>query len=139
MPIKILRDGKEMTLSVVVGKRPLPIGYSSDASAKTIDSKETARTSIGIRVESISPTRIAEGEMGDVLGVLVLRVEPGSVADDAGLKVNDVIEAINRKSIKSAGDFKEAITSIDSGDPVVLQVHRRKLQYPRIFVSFTKP
>lgn len=138
-PIKILRDGKEMTLSVVVGKRPHPMGYSSDTAAKTIDSKETARTSIGIRVESISPTRIAEGEMGDVLGVLVLRVEPGSVADDAGLKVNDVIEAINRKSIKSAGDFKEAITSIDSGDPVVLQIHRRKLQYPRIFVSFTKP
>jgi S1-C subfamily serine protease len=122
-----------------VGKRPGLISSSSDSLAKTSEGNDTARNSIGIRVESLSPRRIAEGEMGDVLGVLVLRVEPGSVADDAGLKVNDVIEAINRKSIKSAGDFKEAITSLDSGDPVVLQVHRRKRQYPRIFVSFSKP
>jgi serine protease Do len=138
-PIKILRDGKEMMLSVTVAQRPGSGGIPLSETSKGSDNRDASKASIGIRVESLSPMRIAEGEMGDVRGVLVLRIEPGSVADDAGLKVGDVIEMINRKPVKNAEDFKEAITSLDSGDPVVLQVHRQKLQYSRIFVSFSKP
>lgn len=138
-PIKILRDGKEMTLSVVIAKRPGIQDSAQMLPAKVNAGENAPRASLGIRVESIPPMRIAEGELGDVQGVTVLRVEVGSVADDAGLKANDIIEAVNRKPIKSAADFKEAITSLDFGDPIVFQVYRQKGQYSRIFISLTKP
>jgi S1-C subfamily serine protease len=51
-----------------------------------------------------------------------------------------VIETINRQPIRNAEDFKEAITGLASGAPVVLQVYRQKrMPTPRIFISFNKP
>ena len=126
-------------MSVVIAKRPGIQDSAQMLPAKVNAGESASRTSLGIRVESIPPMRIAEGELGDVLGVTVIRVEAGSVADDAGLKVNHVIEAVNRKPIKNAADFKEAITSLNSGDPIVFQVYRQQRQYSRIFISLTKP
>lgn len=147
-PIRILRDGKELTLSVVITQRPSR-GAGGElnraTTAKLNDSDGPARPGIGIRIESLTPARILEKEIGDVRGVTVIRIESGSVADDAGLKLNDVIETINRKPVKNAEDFKEAITNLNSGDPIVLQVYRQYLSpqklslYPRIFISFSKP
>lgn len=137
-PIKIFRDGKEIMLSVVISQRPGSETFAPIAAAKVGGNDETPRQNIGIRVETLTPGRSLERELGDVRGVLVLRVEAGSVAEDAGLKVNHVIETINRQRIKSAEDFKEVISNLKSGDPIVLQVYRQK-DYPRIFISFSKP
>jgi len=142
-PIKILRDGKEMTLSVVIAQRPtrpgsdLPAAMEAD---KLSASDEVPRQSVGIRVQTITSLQFAEKEVGDARGVSVLRIEAGSVAEDAGLKVRDVIETINRQPIRNAEDFKEAITGLASGAPVVLQVYRQTwMPTPRIFISFNKP
>lgn len=138
--IKILREGKEMMLSVVIGQRPGTQIPAVPSAATLKSGGEVPRANLGIRVESLSPTKIAEREMGDAQGVMVLRVEAGSLAEDAGLRTNDVIESINRQSVKSAADFKEAITGINSGDPIVLYVYRQSLlPNPRIFVSLSKP
>jgi len=141
-PIKILRDGKEMTLSVTIAQRP---GRGRDLPTqadlvKLSASDEAPRPNIGIRVESLTPARIAEKELGDVRGVRVLRIEVGSIAEDSGLKINDVIETINRQPVRNAEDFKEVITNLAPGAPVVLQVYRPiLLPNPRIFISFSKP
>lgn len=142
-PVKILRDGKEITLSVVIVQRPVRLGSDFPAlveADKLSASDEMPRQSVGIRVQTITPSQFSEKEVGDARGVSVLRIEVGSVAEDAGLKVNDVIEMINRQPIRNAEDFKEAITGLASGAPIVLQVYRQKLMpTPRIFISFNKP
>ncbi|MGE0883604.1 MAG: trypsin-like peptidase domain-containing protein [Blastocatellales bacterium] len=139
-PIKIFRERQEMTLSVVISQRPGQELPGRTEIEKSSESDEPPRPNIGIRVESLTPMRILEKELGDIQGVLVLRIEAGSISDDAGLKVNDVIETINRQPVKSAKDFAEAITNLNSGDPVVLQVYRQKFSpTPRIFISFNKP
>lgn len=139
-PIKIWRDGKDVTLSVVIAQRLSREPLTRAEAAKLSESDEAPRPTIGIRVESLTPARIAEKELGDTRGVLAIRIEVGSIADDSGLKVNDVIETINRQPIRSAEDFKEVITSLNPGDPVVLQVYRQRLfPTPRIFISFNKP
>jgi serine protease Do len=142
-PIKIFRDGKEMTLSVVIAQRPTRPGSDLPASVeadKLSASDEAPRQNVGIRVQTITSLQFAEKEVGDARSVSVLRIEVGSVAEDAGLKVSDVIETINRQPIRNAEDFKEAITGLASGAPVVLQVYRQKrMPTPRIFISFNKP
>ncbi|MEP7343260.1 MAG: trypsin-like peptidase domain-containing protein, partial [Acidobacteriota bacterium] len=139
-PIKILRDGKEMALSVVIVQRPGRDLATAAEVDKLSASDEAPKQSVGIRVQTITSSQFAEKEVGDARGVSVLRIEVGSVAEDAGLKVSDVIETINRQPIRNAEDFKEAITGLTSGAPVVLQVYRQKwMPTPRIFISFNKP
>src|SRR5262249_1860065 len=141
-PVKIFRDRKEMTLSVVVGRRP---GSEPEKPAELVAARntedETQKTSgIGIRIQTLNSQLIRDKEQDVRTGVTVLRVDSGSAADDARLKVGDVIETINRQLIKNNEDFKRVIGQLKSGDPIVLQVYRERLMpTPRIFISFNKP
>ncbi len=137
VPIKVIRDGKETTLTVVIGQRA---GKIEDLVSAQKASTAPLRQNLGISVQTLTPTRILERELGQVIGVSVIRIESGSISDEAGLRLNDVIEGVNRQPVKNAEGFKEAITSLNSGEPIVLQVYRQKLfPNPRIFISFNKP
>lgn len=137
VPVKVMRDGKETTLNVVISQRPGQIDGQPFAKSALPD---PPRQNIGISVQTLTATRILERELGQVMGVSVIRIESGSISDDAGLRLNDVIESVNRQPVKNAEGFKEAITGLRTGEPVVLQVYRQKLYpNPRIFISFNKP
>lgn len=137
VPIRVMRDGKETTLNVVISQRP---GQIDDQPITRKASLDPPRQNIGISVQTLTPTRILERELGQVIGVSVIRIESGSISDDAGLRLNDVIESVNRQPVKNAEAFKEAVTSLRTGEPIVLQVYRQKFYpNPRIFISFNKP
>lgn len=139
-PIKIFRDGKELTLTVVIAQRPDSNPIENAEDGKTTESESSSRQNIGISVQTMAPTRIIERSLGQVIGVMVIRVEAGSVSDDAGLKINDVIEAVNRQSVKNVEEFKEVLSNLTPGEPIVLQIYRQKLYpNPRIFISFNRP
>lgn len=139
-PLKIFRNGREMSLSVTIGRRP---GREPDVRAATMlaDGEETPRpSSIGIRIEQIVTRRNVDKDAGDARGVRVIRIEPGSVSDDAGLRLNDVIETFNREPVKDTDDFKDKLSDLKAGAPIVLQIYRQSLSpNPRIFLSLNKP
>jgi serine protease Do len=142
-PMKVFRDGKEIALTVVIGRRP---GREPAKPAEVVMRNTSAEDElrkaqgIGISIQALSPQRIREKDLDVKQGVTVLHVEPGSVADDARVKPNDVIESINRQPVKTNEDFKRVLNELKSGDPIVLQVYRERLMpIPRIFVSFNKP
>jgi serine protease Do len=137
-PIKIYRDGRPMALSVVIGRRP---GRQTIASPEASASGDDLRKeSLGIGITDISAQAAIDSDLEATKGVLVHRVEPGSVADDAKLKPKDVIESINREPVNSKEDFKRVLNRLKSGDPIVLLVNRKGLApYPRIFISLNKP
>jgi serine protease Do len=140
-PVKIFRDSKEITLSVVIGRRPGRTPFKVPEAAALNPSDAAPRSQpIGIRIETLSQRKIGEKDSTNVRGILVVRVEPGSVAEDAELKANDIIEKINREPVRDNEDFKRVLSRLKSGDPVVLQVYRAKAApIPRIFISFNKP
>ncbi|HEY8459088.1 MAG TPA: PDZ domain-containing protein, partial [Blastocatellia bacterium] len=138
-PIRIYRDGKPMTLSVVIGRRPgggiIPDSPAAGASASGLRADK-----LGIGIENLNAQLSLDGDLDSLKGVLVSRVEPGSVADDAKLKPNDVIETINREPVNNKEDFKRVLNRLKSGDPIVLLVYRKALApNPRIFISLNKP
>ncbi|HEX9188375.1 MAG TPA: PDZ domain-containing protein, partial [Vicinamibacteria bacterium] len=62
---------------------------------------------------------------GDLGGVLVSRVDPGGAAERAGLRADDVIVAIDGRSlVESAAPFLAAYRSARPGDPIELVVVR---------------
>jgi len=137
-PVKIYREGRPMTLSVVIGRRPgRPTSVNVEANDSTDDLRKEG---LGIGVANLNSQLSLNADKESLKGVQVARVEPASVADDAGLKPNDVIETINREPIVNKEDFKRVLNRLKSGDPIVLQVYRKGLApYPRIFISLNKP
>ena len=61
-------------------------------------------------------------------GVLIVKVEPGSIGSDAGLQTDDVITEINGKmrtrTIRTLDDYLRAVQQMRSGDEVVIRVIR---------------
>ncbi|MGH9845411.1 MAG: Do family serine endopeptidase [Blastocatellia bacterium] len=140
-PMKVFRDGKELVLTVVIRRRP---GGEPAKPAEVVmraPEDESQKTpGIGMHIQALNPQRIREKDLEVKQGVVVLRVDPGSVADDARVRPSDIIEAINREPVKSNDDFKRVLAQLKSGDPIVLQVYRERLMpTPRIFISFNKP
>jgi serine protease Do len=137
-PVKIYRDGRPMTLNVVIGRRP---GRETIANtAAGLPGDDLRRENLGIGIKNLSLQLALDADVEGVKGVLVARVDSGSVADDAGLKVNDVIETMNREPIDDNEDFRRTLNRLKSGDPIVLLVHRKNLApTPRIFISLNKP
>ena len=57
-------------------------------------------------------------------GVVVVRVEPGSIADEAGLKKGDVIHEIDKRKISRVGDYKSITSGVGPEDTPLLFVNR---------------
>ncbi len=136
-PLKVFREGREQTLSITVGRRPG--GESVESPAAAIKAEQPRAQSIGITVSELTGQLGISKTVSDVRGAYVANVTPGSVADDAGLKNGDVIEAFNRETIKTKADYTRAFNRLKSGDPVVLLIYRDRAEpTPRFFISFNK-
>jgi len=139
-PIKIYRDGREMTFSVVIARRPGRDVPVKPAAAAINSGDDPRKESLGISIGNLNSQLELDTDLENTKGVLVVRVEPGSVAEDAELKANDVIEAINRVPVTDKESFKRVLNRLKPGDPIVLQVYRRKrAPTPHIFISLNKP
>jgi serine protease Do len=80
----------------------------------------------GVSLAPLSPeARKQLGLDGDVKGVIVATVEPGSPADDQGLKAGDLLQQVGKDAVDSpkmaAEKLKEAKTT---GKPVLMKVFR---------------
>ena len=86
--------------------------------------KAPSRKPLGITVQNITP-EIAKGlGLEAATGVVVTGVEPGSPAAKAGIRRGDVIHEVNRKPIKDAEDFGQAIEAAGDQENILFLVRR---------------
>ncbi len=57
-------------------------------------------------------------------GVVIVRVQPYTAAEDVGLKKGDVIQEINKKKVRDLYDFNRITSSLREGDTALLFVNR---------------
>jgi serine protease Do len=116
--LKLLRDGNEREVSVTLGTLP---SEQEQAGA----SQSSGSPLSGVAVDELTPQVARQlGLAGDVRGVLIVEVDPGSAAADAGLARGDVIQEVNRQPVASVGEFRRAVSQ--AGDkPILLLVNRR--------------
>jgi serine protease Do len=82
------------------------------------------RGQIGISVQSVTP-ELAEGlRLPQDYGVLVNDVEPDGPAAEAGIRVMDVIAAINGKNLDNASELERDLYRRELGEKVALDVLR---------------
>lgn len=83
----------------------------------------SGKASFGITVTTVDSTVAQYYNM--VEGAYVYSVTSGSCSDKAGLKVGDIITAINDTEVKSSSELSNAKKDYKAGDTVTLKVYRQ--------------
>jgi serine protease Do len=112
--MKVLRDKKELQLTVSVG----------ELKDEEVVASAPEKGELGMTVQRLTP-QIAESlglERAD--GVVVSAVDPGSAADEAGIRRGDVILEVDRKPIRNIDEYKKSLAGIRKGKGVLLLVRR---------------
>lgn len=127
--IRVLRDGKETPLTLVLGERPsdqVLAKSSPSAGAKPPSVAKLDNVLSGLTVEAISADhRNQFGISDDATGVVVTKVESGSAVEAAGIQAGDLIQEVSRSAIKNLDDYQQIASKIAKEELVVLLVNRR--------------
>lgn len=107
----VVRDKKEINLEVQIGERPQDL----EKITEEVSEEETWR---GIKASDISEELKAHYRIEEKKGVVIVDVEPGSNADEAGLMPGDIILQINKQSLRNMSDYNKIIKSL-KGDALI--------------------
>ncbi|MBC8211945.1 MAG: DegQ family serine endoprotease [Gammaproteobacteria bacterium] len=97
--LEVLRQGSTRVLQAT-------IGTLDEAAVAAAPASSESSEKIGLSVQTISAALAQQFNTEEAKGVVVTRVEPGSLAQLAGIDVGTVIYEINRKPVASAEQFK---------------------------------
>lgn len=113
--IKVMREGKPITLIVVIGE--LPVDMQGDPG----DYQNVFR---GIGVQEITPELVKNMNIpGRIKGVIVTDVEENSPASGI-LTQGDVIQEINRKRISTMKEYQDIASKIKKDEDVLILIFR---------------
>jgi len=113
--VGLLREGKPMTLKLKVGE------LKDEAAAPAL---EKTKLELGMSVQEVTPEIARQLRLSDSGGVVVNQVEPGSVADEAGVQRGDIIREVNGQNIRNVEDYRSALTKVKKGEVIRLLVRR---------------
>jgi serine protease Do len=121
--VKVLREGKSQTFKVQV---------------QELDEKQIAagpsqgKESMGLVVRELTPDLARRFRMDYEPGILVVQVQEGSPAEEAGIQEGDVIKEVNRKSVKDLKSYQNLISNIKKGGNILFRIKRGGMN---LFVS----
>lgn len=117
--LEVFRDGQRKEFEVTVGKRD-----EAELALRKRQGSESA-VNLGMAVRSLTPEVARQlGYEPDQKGVVVMKVQPGSMAQRVGIQPKDVIVAANGDPIRSAADFRQATQESKLKSGVRLQIMR---------------
>ncbi|MEX2188525.1 MAG: DegQ family serine endoprotease [Pirellulales bacterium] len=122
--LEFIRDGKPQRIDVTLREQPKDYGrHTLLTSDKESGKGETKQLDgLGLKVGALTDDTAEQLGLKDVAGVVITRVERGSVAADAGLSPGNVITDVNGTAVKSVDDFDKAITKRPLKDGIRLLV-----------------
>lgn len=114
-PMEIFRKNQTLKLKVTVGE------LKEEQDARTPGENEPE---IGLTVEDIGPELQRQFDLSESRGIVVVDVENGSPADEAGLKPGDVVLEIDQKPVRDLDAFYSRLQKYKKGDTILFLVNR---------------
>lgn len=115
--MEVLRDGKRLALTVALSeRRETPTVASLPPSM--------ADVKLGINVQDLTPELAEKFQVKDTKGVLIAKVDRGSIAQAEGLREGDLIKEVNRADVSSIREFSEAVSRVRPGETILLRIVR---------------
>lgn len=102
----------------------IPSNLVSVVKDSIISTGKFERPYVGLYLDNLDSQKVKNLNIKSGNGVYIAQVVPGSPAEKAGLKANDVIIGVNDKPINSAGSFIGELAAKKIGQTVNLQIIR---------------
>lgn len=102
----------------------IPIDMVRDTMEQIVTHGKIERGQLGVQIQDITP------ELAEALGInadqgaAIARVQPGSPAENAGLKEGDVVTSFNGVPVAGAAELKNRVGQIRVGSKVAIEVLR---------------
>jgi serine protease Do len=124
--VEIVRDQQRLVLDIALIERPDQAVAAS--LPQTAPQTPPARTEInlGLDVQDLTPSLADKFKLRESRGVIITKVEPGSLAQAEGLHEGDLIKEVNRVDVGSIGEFNGAISKVRPGETVLLRLLRER-------------
>ena len=115
--VEVVRDQSRLILDV---------GLTERRDTAVVASLPQTRTDVklGLDVQDLTAGLADKFKLRESRGVLVTKVEPGSLAQSEGLREGDLIKEVNRADVGTVGEFTIAISKVRRGETVLLRVLR---------------
>jgi len=135
--LKIVRDDKEKTLTVTIGKAPgKELSYKYEFESPKVKVKRIkpdinvfrffSGSRIGVKIQDLTEQLGIYFGVEDGEGALITDVDEDMPAFKAGLKAGDVIVEVDGKKIEDTEDVMDAISEKEKGDKAEIKVIRNR-------------
>jgi serine protease Do len=141
IPIEIIRNGKRMTVTATIGKRPSEEELAQQTFGQDQQQDDDAfnRTpqkqgdglsekALGLSVLPLTPTIARQlGASENTVGLVITAVDPSSDAGAKGLQRGDIVLSSNYQDVKTVAGLEETIRNAKSTNrsAVLLRIQRR--------------
>ncbi|MBI5100831.1 MAG: DegQ family serine endoprotease [Nitrospirae bacterium] len=113
--LKVLRDGKPLTIKIVIGELPADMQAETDVTQNIFK---------GIGVQDITPDLSKKLNIPvRIKGVIVTDVDENSPAAGV-LAQGDIIQEVNRKKVSSVKDFQEITSKLKKDEDLLILIFR---------------
>ena len=122
--VKLIRDKKTKQLDVSIAEQPKSFGQNNSEE----NGESTAPTGVlsDFDVRELNEELAARyGLKRTERGVIVVRVKPGSTAEEMGVREGDIILEVNRKGVSSLKSYERAVSGLGKDQAVLLLLKRK--------------
>jgi Do/DeqQ family serine protease len=102
----------------------VPINIARQVMDQLISGGEIKRGRIGVAIQDMTPDIAQALGTTRTQGAVIARVDPGSPAERAGLRTNDVVIAVDGAPIRNGAELKNRVVVARIGDAVDLTIVR---------------
>lgn len=102
----------------------IPSNMARSIMEQLLKDGKVRRGRLGVNIQSITDDTAKAIGLPDTSGALVSNVQPGSAADKAGVKRNDVIRAINGEKVEDSNTLRNKVAGTLPGTEVKLSILR---------------
>ena len=111
VPVVVWRDGKQVTIDVVVGELPDDVKLAS--AGKPAPSSPPEISSLGLKLAAITPEMRTRFQLGDdQKGVVITDVTQGTPGADKGLKAGDVVVEVQQEAVTTPADVHARVEKL---------------------------
>jgi len=112
--VVVWRDNKRIPLTAKIGK----------LKEEEVVASGPQKGKLGMTVQNLTPELAETLGLDRSEGIVITSVEPGSAADEAGLRQGDVILEVNRKKITDAGEFRKIVDRTKPNENLLFLLRR---------------
>lgn len=117
-PMTLVREGKELTLSLKIMER------AEEGGTSLAHKGAAGESNFGMSLQDMTPDLRRKLRIEDQRGVVVTEVTEGSAAEEAGIEAGDIVEEVNRTPVRSVAEYRTVLGKGRKDAPVLLLLKR---------------